>query len=43
MNPDGSHSLKLGDFGMATVVTEPLSLVCGTPCYTAPEMLLETG
>ena len=22
---------------------EPLSLVCGTPCHTAPEMLMETG
>ena len=43
VNADGSHSLKLGDFGLAMVVTEPLSLLCGTPSYCAPEMLLETG
>ena len=40
---NGSHSLKLGGFRMAIIVTDPLSLVCGTPCYTTPEMLMETG
>ncbi|XP_046404939.1 uncharacterized protein LOC124170267 isoform X2 [Ischnura elegans] len=36
-------SLKLGDFGLAQVVTEPLFTVCGTPTYVAPEILAETG
>ncbi|XP_070552659.1 serine/threonine-protein kinase DCLK1-like [Ptychodera flava] len=40
---DGSKSLKLGDFGLATLVTEPLFTVCGTPTYVAPEILMETG
>ncbi|XP_077984974.1 serine/threonine-protein kinase DCLK1-like isoform X2 [Glandiceps talaboti] len=40
---DGSKSLKLGDFGLATLVTEPLFTVCGTPTYVAPEILTETG
>jgi serine/threonine protein kinase len=35
--------LKLGDFGLAQVVTEPLYTVCGTPTYVAPEILAETG
>uniref|UniRef100_U5EQ26 non-specific serine/threonine protein kinase n=1 Tax=Corethrella appendiculata TaxID=1370023 RepID=U5EQ26_9DIPT len=35
--------LKLGDFGLACEVTEPLLSVCGTPTYVAPEILLETG
>ncbi len=40
---DGSRSLKLGDFGLATEVTEPLYIVCGTPTYVAPEVIAETG
>ena len=35
--PDGMHSLKLGDFGLAQEVTnEMLFTVCGTPTYVAP-------
>ena len=41
--PDASKSLKLGDFGLAQVVSEPLFTVCGTPTYVAPEILAETG
>ena len=40
---DGSKSLKLGDFGLATVVEGPLFTVCGTPTYVAPEIIAETG
>ncbi|XP_072248238.1 serine/threonine-protein kinase DCLK1b isoform X2 [Leuresthes tenuis] len=40
---DGSKSLKLGDFGLATVVNGPLYAVCGTPTYVAPEIVAETG
>lgn len=40
---DGSKSLKLGDFGLATVVNGPLFTVCGTPTYVAPEIITETG
>ena len=40
---DGTKSLKLGDFGLATVVTGQLYTVCGTPTYVAPEIILETG
>uniref|UniRef100_A0A674PE04 Serine/threonine-protein kinase DCLK2 n=1 Tax=Takifugu rubripes TaxID=31033 RepID=A0A674PE04_TAKRU len=40
---DGSKSLKLGDFGLATVVNGPLHTVCGTPTYVAPEIIAETG
>uniref|UniRef100_A0A3Q3XCJ3 Protein kinase domain-containing protein n=1 Tax=Mola mola TaxID=94237 RepID=A0A3Q3XCJ3_MOLML len=35
--------LKLGDFGLAMVVTEPVFTICGTPTYVAPEILCETG
>ncbi|KAF8785151.1 Serine/threonine-protein kinase DCLK1 like protein [Argiope bruennichi] len=40
---DGTRSLKLGDFGLAVEVKEPLYIVCGTPTYVAPEILAETG
>ncbi|XP_024942754.1 serine/threonine-protein kinase DCLK1 isoform X2 [Cephus cinctus] len=42
---EGSHvrCLKLGDFGLAQVVREPLYTVCGTPTYVAPEILAEVG
>ncbi|XP_026132564.1 serine/threonine-protein kinase DCLK2-like isoform X1 [Carassius auratus] len=41
--PNGIKSLKLGDFGLATVVEGPLYTVCGTPTYVAPEIIAETG
>ncbi|XP_072303615.1 serine/threonine-protein kinase DCLK3 [Eucyclogobius newberryi] len=40
---EGICRLKLGDFGLAMVVTEPVFTICGTPTYVAPEILLETG
>lgn len=40
---DGSKSLKLGDFGLATVVNGHLYTVCGTPTYVAPEIMAERG
>ncbi|XP_051939596.1 serine/threonine-protein kinase DCLK2 isoform X5 [Hippocampus zosterae] len=42
-NPDGTKSLKLGDFGLATVAEGPLYTVCGTPTYVAPEIITESG
>uniref|UniRef100_A0A8C6KL71 non-specific serine/threonine protein kinase n=1 Tax=Nothobranchius furzeri TaxID=105023 RepID=A0A8C6KL71_NOTFU len=42
-HPDGTKSLKLGDFGLATVVEGPLFTVCGTPTYVAPEIIAESG
>lgn len=36
-------SVKLGDFGLARVVIDPLYSVCGTPTYVAPEILSESG
>ncbi|KAM3864794.1 serine/threonine-protein kinase DCLK2 [Diretmus argenteus] len=42
-DPDGTKSLKLGDFGLATVVEGPLYTVCGTPTYVAPEIIAESG
>ncbi|KAL1256077.1 hypothetical protein QQF64_014138 [Cirrhinus molitorella] len=39
----GGLNLKLADFGLAMVVTEPVFTVCGTPTYVAPEILAETG
>nr|XP_033480245.1 serine/threonine-protein kinase DCLK2 isoform X2 [Epinephelus lanceolatus] len=41
--PNGTKSLKLGDFGLATVVEGPLYTVCGTPTYVAPEIISESG
>lgn len=41
--PNDTKSLKLGDFGLAVEVTEPLYTVCGTPTYVAPEILNESG
>ena len=40
---EAKKSLKLGDFGLAQLVSEPLFTVCGTPTYVAPEILAETG
>lgn len=40
---DGTKSLKLGDFGLATTVNGPLFAVCGTPTYVAPEIIAEKG
>lgn len=42
-DPYGTKSLKLGDFGLATVVEGPLFTVCGTPTYVAPEIIAESG
>ncbi|KAM4706885.1 serine/threonine-protein kinase DCLK2 isoform 4-T5 [Discoglossus pictus] len=41
--PDKTKSLKLGDFGLATIIDGPLYTVCGTPTYVAPEIIAETG
>ncbi|KAM4050750.1 serine/threonine-protein kinase DCLK2 isoform 2-T2 [Anomaloglossus baeobatrachus] len=41
--PDKTKSLKLGDFGLATIVDGPLYTVCGTPTYVAPEIIAENG
>ncbi|XP_016411032.1 serine/threonine-protein kinase DCLK2-like isoform X2 [Sinocyclocheilus rhinocerous] len=41
--PNGTKTLKLGDFGLATVVEGPLYTVCGTPTYVAPEIIAESG
>uniref|UniRef100_A0A1B6KKI1 non-specific serine/threonine protein kinase n=1 Tax=Graphocephala atropunctata TaxID=36148 RepID=A0A1B6KKI1_9HEMI len=37
------RTLKVGDFGLAQKVVEPLFTVCGTPTYVAPEILTEEG
>jgi len=42
-NLDGSNTVKLGDFGLATEVSGLLYKLCGTPAYLAPEMLARTG
>ncbi|XP_059470808.1 serine/threonine-protein kinase DCLK1 isoform X2 [Neocloeon triangulifer] len=43
VDESGCRILKLGDFGLAQEITEPLYMVCGTPTYVAPEILAETG
>uniref|UniRef100_A0A8C6PQQ4 Doublecortin-like kinase 3 n=1 Tax=Nothobranchius furzeri TaxID=105023 RepID=A0A8C6PQQ4_NOTFU len=35
--------VRLGDFGLAMVVTEPVFTICGTPTYVAPEILPSRG
>ena len=35
--------LKLGNFGAAAHVREPLSVICGSIPYVAPEMFFGTG
>ncbi|XP_051527363.1 serine/threonine-protein kinase DCLK3-like [Myxocyprinus asiaticus] len=40
---NGNLNLKLADFGLAMIITEPVFTVCGTPTYVAPEILAETG
>ena len=40
---EGEWNLKLGGMGLATTISEPLSLICGTTYYMAPEMITETG
>ena len=42
-NKDGTINIKLGDFGLAMEVKQPIFTVCGTPTYVAPEILTETG
>ena len=37
----GKDIVKLGDFGLSMVLTEPLYTVCGTPTYVAPEIIDE--
>nr|XP_044625098.1 MAP/microtubule affinity-regulating kinase 4-like [Equus asinus] len=37
LDPEGNA--KLANFGLSCVAGRPLSTYCGTPCYTAPEVL----
>lgn len=43
MDGNTVKTLKVGDFGLAQRVVEPLFTVCGTPTYVAPEILTEVG
>jgi len=43
MDKQRIRCLKLADFGLAQIVTEPLYTICGTPTYVAPEILAEVG
>lgn len=43
MDGNTVKTLKVGDFGLAQKVIEPLFTVCGTPTYVAPEILTEVG
>ncbi|KAH7724938.1 Protein F32D8.1 [Aphelenchoides avenae] len=36
-------TVKLADFGLATIVSRPLYRLCGTPTYVAPEVLTQEG
>lgn len=38
---NGLDTIKLADFGLSMVVTEPLNTICGTPTYVAPEIISE--
>jgi serine/threonine protein kinase len=37
---DGGKTLKLGDFGLAIQIKEPINQICGSPIYIAPEILM---
>ncbi|KAF8359820.1 hypothetical protein PRIPAC_94815 [Pristionchus pacificus] len=39
----GNWKVKLCDFGLACTVLGPLSRVCGTPTYCAPEVVSQSG
>jgi serine/threonine protein kinase len=40
---DNEGHLRLSDFGLAKVVDKPLRTFCGTPEYTAPEVIQRRG
>ncbi|CCI45083.1 unnamed protein product [Albugo candida] len=40
---DTDGFVKLADFGLGKVVTDPTWTLCGTPDYLAPEMILSKG
>jgi len=37
----GRDTIKLADFGLSMVVSEPLHTICGTPTYVAPEIIAD--